>query len=51
MRSGAKFFREKYTHYTDPSGDRCEALIAGRLARALRAVQMRSSGSPGRRSP
>lgn len=39
MTSGASF-AGKYTHYTDPSGDRCEALIAGWLAAALRALQI-----------
>lgn len=39
MTSGASF-AEKYTHYTDPSGDRCEALIGGCLAAALCALQI-----------
>lgn len=38
MTSGASF-RGKYTHYTDPSGDRCEMLIGACLASALRALQ------------
>lgn len=39
MTSGASF-AEKYTHYTDPSGDRCEMLIGACLAAALRAPQI-----------
>lgn len=39
MTSGASF-ADKYTHYTDPSGDRCEMLIGACLASALRALQI-----------